>query len=52
MPEGIIVSLDICQLGIIVSLEGGIVLDNIMGFDHKCVSEHPGAVFGHQVSFH
>ena len=47
MPEGVVVSPAFRHLSVIVSLEGGIVLYDIVGCVDECIPEHPGAEFGH-----
>lgn len=47
VPEGIVVRPAFCHLFVIVSFEGGIVLNNIVGCVNERISEHSGAAFGH-----
>ncbi len=42
MSKGIVTSPAFRHLGIIISLEGGIVFNNIVSCIHKCISKHSG----------
>lgn len=47
VPEGIIMCPALRHLFVIVILEGGVVLHDIVCCVHECVPEHSGAAFGH-----
>ena len=47
VPEGIIVSPTFSHLGFVVSLESGIIFNNIVSCINKCISEDFGSTFGH-----
>ena len=47
VPESIVMRPAFRHLFIIISFEGGVVLNNIVCCVNECVSEHSGAMFGH-----
>lgn len=51
MSQSIVMEPAFCYLGVIISLEGGIVFHNVMCCIYKRIVEHTGAPFGQPGAF-